>query len=103
MFCLSYFALNKHIINIVTCFSRLHSVSIFTGDSVFPVYWFGKGEFGKFTNKILVIGGPARGPPPTPSSPLSILSCALDLISQATIKNVLLNRCALILKNLRDN
>ena len=33
----------------------------------FSFYWFGKREFGKFTNGIPVIGGPAR--PPTPSPP----------------------------------
>ena len=27
-------------------------------------YWFGKREFGKFTNEIPVIGGPTRPPPP---------------------------------------
>ena len=38
MFCLSCFALNKHIINTVTCFSRvpeLHSINIFDSDVVF--------------------------------------------------------------------
>ena len=39
MFCLSYFALNKHTINTVTCFFlssfELHPINSFTGDSVF--------------------------------------------------------------------
>ena len=35
----------------------------------FSFYWFGKREFGKFTNGIPVIGGPAR-PPPRSHHPL---------------------------------
>ena len=32
--------------------------------TVFSFYWFGKWEFGKFTNRILVIGGLPQTPAP---------------------------------------
>ena len=67
MFCLSYFALNKHIINTATCFfpsSRVPFNQHFCQWRCFSFYWLGKREFGKFTNGIPVIGSPA---PPTPT------------------------------------
>ena len=64
MFCLSYFALNEHIINTVLLLvsSRVTFNQHFCGDGVFHFIGFGKKEFGKFTNGIPVIGGPARPP-----------------------------------------
>ena len=59
VFCSSYFDLT------VTCFFRSYISSAFLPVTVFLFYWFGKQEFGKFTNGIPVIGGPAR---PTPQS-----------------------------------
>ena len=64
--CLCYFALNKqNIINTVTCFFLSYIQWAFSRWRCFSFYWFGKQEFGKFTNGIPVIGGPARPPPPS--------------------------------------
>ena len=46
--------------NTVTCFFLSYIQSAFL--PVMVIYWFGKRECGKFTNKIPVIGGPARPP-----------------------------------------
>ena len=60
VFCLSYFAVNKHTINAVTCFFLSSSDQQFCRWRCFSFYWFGKREFGKFSNGIPVIGGPVR-------------------------------------------
>ena len=73
LFCLSYFALNKHLIDTVTSFSRNTFNQYFCRWRCFLVYWFGKREFGKFTNGIPVIGVPSRPPPPPPFPPLEKL------------------------------
>ena len=67
VFCLSYFALNKHTINSVTCFFlliffRVTSNQQFCRWRCFSFYWFGKQEFGKFSNEIPVNGGPVHTP-----------------------------------------
>ena len=69
MFCLSYFALSKHITNTVTCFfpsSQLPFNQHFCQWRCFSFYWLGKREFGKFTNGIRVIWSLAPPPPLSP-------------------------------------
>ena len=52
-----YFALNKLMINTVTCSSRVTFNQKFYRCQCFSFYWFSKPEFGKFTNGTAVIWG----------------------------------------------
>ena len=50
-------------VSLIILFLQLHSISSFAGDGVFHCTGSVKREFGKFTNEILVIGGPTPPPP----------------------------------------
>ena len=53
----------------------------------FSFYWFGKREFGKFTNGILVIGGSARPPLPIPPPPPTNVHINYDFIYSKSLNN----------------
>ena len=62
---INYWA-NTCIPNTITCFFSSFFRQQFCRWRCFSFYWFGKWEFGKFTNGIPLIGGPSRHAPPLP-------------------------------------
>ena len=61
---INYWA-NTCIPNTITCFFPSFFRQQFCRWRCFSFYWFGKWEFGKFTNGIPLIGGPSRHAPPS--------------------------------------
>ena len=62
MFCSSYFAFKNIQLILLLVSSRVTFSQQFCRWRYFSFYWFGKREFGNFTNGISVIGNPARPP-----------------------------------------
>ena len=75
----------KWIPNTITYFFPNYIQSAVLSVTVFLFYWFGKREFGKFTNGIPVIGKPVR-----PPSPLNLNEKSEPLVKDWNVKGKVL-------------